>query len=143
MCPIGCSSFYVERLLLYSFCSLSGHGYLISQFLSPRTNRRTDNYGGSLENRSRIIFEILSEIKRRVPDPTFSLSIKLNSADFAVDGFDAEDCHALVLMLEKAGLDWIELSGGTYEDVGFEVSDYFPSSSDLLCALILITQTGV
>lgn len=58
------------------------HGYLLAQFLAQTTNQRTDQYGGSLENRARIIYEIVEEIRKRVPDPKFSLSIKINSAEF-------------------------------------------------------------
>lgn len=60
----------------------AAHGYLLSQFLSGRVNQRTDDYGGSLENRSRIIFRIYDAIKARVPADKFLLSIKMNSADF-------------------------------------------------------------
>lgn len=90
----------------------AAHGYLLSQFLSPRVNKRTDKYGGSLENRSRIIFEIIDAIRARVPDLKFCLSIKINSADFSEGGFSAEDSLSTILKLEAAGLDLIELSGG-------------------------------
>ena len=94
------------------------HGYLLSQFLSPTTNLRNDRYGGSLENRSRIVFEIADAIRARVPD-TFSLSIKLNSVEFQDKGFSTEDCKTLCQNLEKHQFDWVELSGGTYQAGGF------------------------
>ncbi|KAM0750961.1 FMN-linked oxidoreductase [Meredithblackwellia eburnea MCA 4105] len=97
----------------------SAHGYLLSQFLSPRVNKRTDRYGGSYKNRSRLLFEIIAAIRSRVPDKKFILSIKINSADFADGGFSPEDSKETVLRLEKAGLDLIELSGGTYESRAF------------------------
>ena len=56
--------------------------YLLSQFLSPNVNLRSDNYGGSLEGRSRIVFEMIKAIRARVNDPKFMISIKINSADF-------------------------------------------------------------
>lgn len=62
----------------------SAHGYLLSQFISPRINHRTDKYGGSLENRTRILFEIYDGIKKEVNDPNFLLSIKINSQDVSV-----------------------------------------------------------
>ncbi|KAL8314931.1 hypothetical protein RB593_008497 [Gaeumannomyces tritici] len=96
------------------------HGYLLAQFLSPTTNKRTDQYGGSLENRSRIIFEIADAIRARVPDPAFSLSIKLNSVEFQDGGFAPEDCKALCAALDKHGFDFVELSGGTYGANGFK-----------------------
>lgn len=94
------------------------HGYLLSQFLSPTTNQRTDEYGRSLENRSRIIFEIADAIQRRVPR-SFSLSIKLNSVEFQDKGFTPEDCKTLCEELEKHEFDWVELSGGTYQSLAF------------------------
>lgn len=97
------------------------HGYLLAQFLSPTTNKRTDQYGGkSIVNRGRIIIEIAEEIRRRVADASFSLSIKLNSVEFQDAGFTPEDCRDLCAELERAGFDWIELSGGTYQVFGFE-----------------------
>lgn len=88
------------------------HGYLLSQFLSSRVNLRTDEYGGSLENRSRIIFEILDAIKEKIPDPKFSLSVKINSHDFIEGGFSDDECKILAERLDQKGLDFIELSGG-------------------------------
>ncbi|GAA6059106.1 hypothetical protein JCM10212_002077 [Sporobolomyces blumeae] len=93
------------------------HGYLLSQFLSARTNKRTDAYGGSFENRSRIVFEALDEMKKRVPKD-FILSMKLNSADFSEGGMTPEESKELCIKLDEAGLDIIELSGGTYETMG-------------------------
>jgi len=88
---------------------------LFTQFLSGRVNRRTDIYGGSLENRSRIVFRIFDEIKKRVPTNDFLLSIKMNSADFADGGFTDEESGKIAILLEEAGVELIELSGGTYE----------------------------
>jgi len=103
----------------YDGAQLHGaHGYLLAQFLSPTTNQRTDNYGGSLENRARIIYEIAEAIQSRVPD-TFSLSIKLNSVEFQEKGFSTEDCKDLCAQLEKHRFDWVELSGGTYQSLAF------------------------
>lgn len=97
-------------------CQLhSAHGYLLSQFLSARTNKRTDDYGGSFENRMRIVFEVLDEIKKRVPKD-FLLSMKLNSADFSEDGMTAEESALLCKRLDDY-LDLIELSGGSYETI--------------------------
>ncbi|RYP26560.1 hypothetical protein DL768_011700 [Monosporascus sp. mg162] len=96
------------------------HGYLLAQFLSPTTNKRTDEYGGaSMLNRGRLIFEIASEIRRRVADETFSLGIKLNSVEFQNGGFTPEDCRDLCAELESNGFDFVELSGGTYQSLAF------------------------
>jgi len=95
------------------------HGYLLSQFVSPKINKRTDKYGGSLENRTRILFDILAAIKAAVPDPKFLLSIKINSQDFIEGGFSEEESRETCGKLESAGMHLIELSGGTYESMAF------------------------
>jgi 2,4-dienoyl-CoA reductase-like NADH-dependent reductase (Old Yellow Enzyme family) len=92
----------------------AAHGYLISQFLSPLTNRRDDKWGGSLENRARLLLETVREV-RSVVAPAFSVAVKLNSADFQRGGFDAEDAKHVVEMLNGLGVDLVELSGGSYE----------------------------
>lgn len=90
------------------------HGYLISQFLSPRVNLRDDEYGGSLENRARFLLQIVAAVRQAV-GADFPISVKLNSADFQKGGFDFEDSLKVVQWLEKASVDLIEISGGTYE----------------------------
>ncbi len=92
----------------------AAHGYLLSQFLSPLTNRRDDHWGGSMENRTRLLIEILRAIRARVA-PAFGLGVKLNSADFQKGGFDAADAVAVVRMLNTEGVDLVEISGGSYE----------------------------
>ncbi|MFY0625397.1 MAG: NADH:flavin oxidoreductase/NADH oxidase family protein [Reichenbachiella sp.] len=94
------------------------HGYLISQFLSPITNLRTDQWGGSLENRSRFIFEIVKKT-RKVVGKKFPVSVKLNSSDFQKGGFSEEDSIWVISELEKLGVDLLEVSGGTYENAEF------------------------
>lgn len=96
------------------------HGYLLAQFLSNTTNKRTDEYGGSLANRSRIILEIAKEIREKIPVSTgFMLGIKLNSVEFQSGGFTTEECRDLCHSLEEEGFDFVELSGGTYEELAF------------------------
>ena len=90
------------------------HGYLLSQFLSPRSNRRSDDYGGSLENRARILLEIV-EATREAVGGDFPVAVKLNSADFQKGGFAFEDSLQVAAWLEERGIDLIEISGGTYE----------------------------
>ena len=99
------------------------HGYLVSQFLSPRHNKRTDEWGGSIENRTRFVLEVYRAIKAEVGD-TFPIGIKLNSADYMKGGFDDQDSMAVVQSLAEIGIDLIEISGGTYESpsmVGYKV----------------------
>lgn len=90
------------------------HGYLISQFLSPRANKRTDAWGGSLENRARFLMEIVRKTRETV-GRDFTLSVKLNSADFQRGGFAADESLAVAGMLAQAGVDVLEISGGSYE----------------------------
>ena len=92
----------------------SAHGYLLSSFLSPVTNTRTDAWGGSLENRSRFLIETLRATRKAV-GADFPLAIKLNSDDFRRGGFTFDECLQLVEMLNAETLDLIEISGGTYE----------------------------
>ena len=90
------------------------HGYLISQFLSPLTNQRNDEWGGSLENRARFVLEVYKDIRKKV-GANFPVGIKINSADFQRGGFTEEASMEVVQRLEAAGVDLIEISGGTYE----------------------------
>ena len=90
------------------------HGYLVSQFLSPHHNIRTDKYGGSAENRRRFVLEIYKAIRQKV-GAAFPISIKLNSADFQRGGFTEEESMELIRVLSEIGMDLIEISGGTYE----------------------------
>lgn len=90
------------------------HGYLISQFLSPHHNQRTDEWGGSPENRRRFVLAVYQEIRRQV-GPEFPVGIKLNSADFQKGGFTEEESMQTIQALAQAGVDLIEISGGTYE----------------------------
>lgn len=96
----------------------SAHGYLLSQFLSPTTNKRTDQYGGSVENRSRLLLRIVKEVRNEV-GPTYPISVKLNSSDFQKGGLTEDESIEIVKSLEKAGVDLLEISGGTYEKLAF------------------------
>lgn len=89
----------------------AAHGYLLSQFLCPHYNTRTDEYGGSIENRARIILEIYNEIRKTVGDD-FPVLIKINSQDFIEDGLTSEESIIVSKMIEEAGIDGIEVSGG-------------------------------
>jgi 2,4-dienoyl-CoA reductase-like NADH-dependent reductase (Old Yellow Enzyme family) len=89
----------------------AAHGYLLSQFLSPAFNRRTDDYGGSIRNRSRIHLEILQAI-RKVVGNNYPVLIKMNCRDFAENGLSLEDSLVAAGLLADAGLDAIEMSGG-------------------------------
>ncbi len=94
------------------------HGYLLSQFISPYTNRRTDKWGGSTENRLRILVEIIKPIKESIGD-NFAVFVKLNMEDFVEDGFKFEESSLIAKELQKAGIDAIETSGGIWESGQF------------------------
>lgn len=91
------------------------HGYLVNQFLSSRHNNRSDNWGGTLENRMRFVLDIYHAIRNEV-GRDFPVAIKLNSADFQKGGFTEEESMQVVEALVKVGIDFIEISGGSYEN---------------------------
>jgi 2,4-dienoyl-CoA reductase-like NADH-dependent reductase (Old Yellow Enzyme family) len=90
------------------------HGYLLSQFLSPLANRRTDQWGGSLESRAKLLLQVVEAV-RSVVSPSFAVAVKLNSADFQRGGFDTSDAREVIAMLAPLDVDLVELSGGSYE----------------------------
>ncbi|MYM37871.1 NADH:flavin oxidoreductase/NADH oxidase family protein [Duganella qianjiadongensis] len=92
----------------------AAHGYLLSQFLSPLANRRSDGWGGSIAGRARLLIEVVKAVRLAV-SAEFAVAVKLNSADFQRGGFSAEDARAVVEMLNPLGIDLLELSGGSYE----------------------------
>ena len=91
----------------------AAHGYLLSQFLSPAINQRTDEYGGSVEKRARIILEVLRNI-RQVVGRNYPILIKINSEDFLENGLSLADFLQVAVLLGEAGIDAIEVSGGTF-----------------------------
>ncbi|MEM6414311.1 MAG: NADH:flavin oxidoreductase/NADH oxidase family protein [Pseudomonadota bacterium] len=100
----------------------AAHGYLISGFLNPLANQRTDKWGGSLENRARLLMRCI-EVIRAKTGSGFPIAVKLNSSDFQKGGFSFDDCLVVVEMLNQVGVDLIEISGGNYEQprmLGFD-----------------------
>ncbi|KAL4807376.1 hypothetical protein BDV18DRAFT_137551 [Aspergillus unguis] len=110
---------FVDAARVMSDAGFSGvelhgaHGYLIDQFLNPKSNIRTDSYGGSAENRAKFALDILRQTRAVVP-PNFAIGIKFNSADYNSDSF--EDTMTQIRLLVEAGIDFVEISGGSYED---------------------------
>ena len=92
----------------------AAHGYLLSQFLSPRSNQREDQWGGSLANRARALLESVRAVRNAV-GASFPVGVKLNSADFQRGGFDFEESLQVAKWLEAESVDLLEISGGTYE----------------------------
>lgn len=92
----------------------SAHGYLLSEFLSPLINQRNDQWGGSLENRARLLRRCVTSIREAV-GPAYPISVKLNSKDFQQGGFELDECVAVAAWLAEDGIDLLEISGGSYE----------------------------
>ena len=107
----------------------SAHGYLLSEFLSPDINTRDDAWGGSLENRTRLHLEIIKKCRAEVGQD-FPISMKLNSADFQKGGFTENESIEVAKMLENAGLDLLEISGGTYEQPKLIGADHISINPD-------------
>lgn len=91
----------------------AGHGFLLSQFLSPLFNHRNDGYGGSIKARSRIVLDIINAVRRAV-GPTFPVGIRINSTDQLEGGLTENDALELVRLLDQTSIDLIDISGGTY-----------------------------
>ncbi|MEM8687875.1 MAG: oxidoreductase [Pseudomonadota bacterium] len=91
----------------------AGHGFLLSQFLSPLFNRRTDRYGGSIEARCAIVLAIIAEVRRRV-GPRFPIGIRINASDKLEGGLTEADALEVVHLLDRTTIDLIDVSGGTY-----------------------------
>ena len=87
----------------------AAHFFFLSRFISPAVNHRTDEYGGSMENRGKILLEILRGIREAAP--SLHITIKINCSDFTYDGLDEAECLAVCRLLDEAGIDSIEVSG--------------------------------
>lgn len=102
----------------------ASHGYQLAAFLSPRTNLRTDDYGRDAKGRTKLLFEIIEEIRKRVPKD-FIIGVKLNSSDYIQGGLTEEDALLNVQWLaEHGGVDFVEISGGNYENAAFMTEEF-------------------
>jgi len=95
----------------------AAHGYLISQFLSPYSNKRTDGYGGHLVNRMRFLLEILADVRSKCSEG-FIVGVRISTDEFVTGGRTVEDTRAIVPFLERAGADYIHASAGVYRSFG-------------------------
>jgi len=102
----------------------AAHGYLLSEFLSPFFNKRTDAYGGPVSNRTRFLLEVVDAIRREVGS-AFPVLVKLNSQEFLEGGYTVEDMLEVASLLEKASVDAIEMSGGNHVEGIF--GEFFPA----------------
>ena len=92
------------------------HGYLLGQFLSPQSNRRTDSYGGALQNRARFPLEVLEAV-RQVVGPDYPIGYRISASEYIDGGLQAEEAARFAVMLADAGIDLIDVAGGTYESM--------------------------
>jgi 2,4-dienoyl-CoA reductase-like NADH-dependent reductase (Old Yellow Enzyme family)/thioredoxin reductase len=92
------------------------HGYLLGQFLSPQANRRSDRYGGSLENRARLALEVLAAVRAAV-GPDVPIGYRLSAREYVEGGLELDESTLFALMLAEAGIDLIDVAGGTYESM--------------------------
>ncbi|MGK0271872.1 MAG: 2,4-dienoyl-CoA reductase-like NADH-dependent reductase (Old Yellow Enzyme family) [Cocleimonas sp.] len=109
----------------------SAHGFLLSQFLSPLFNQRTDEYGGSIASRSRLLLEVIAAVRDAV-GPNFPIALKLNSSDMLDGGLEPEDSMKVVSELDKTSIDLIDISGGTYFPGAKSASDGVSSGAYFL-----------
>ncbi|KAN0066040.1 hypothetical protein ACQY0O_000133 [Thecaphora frezii] len=126
---------FIEAALMCQEAGFDGvelhasHGYQLAAFLSPKTNQRCDKYGGSAENRARLLMEIIDEVRAKVEE-TFLLGVKLNSSDYVHGGLTEDDALRNVAWLaEHGGVDFVEISGGNYENPSF-VMEGFDSDAE-------------
>ena len=122
----------------FAGCQLHGaHGFLLSQFLSPRTNRRTDDYGGSPEKRLALLKRLVREIRDVCPRP-YCLSVKLNSADYMATGMGLsmdEGLGQVKWLVECGEVDLIEISGGNAENKTSKLHSMMPNPN---CSVLLL-----
>ncbi|MBI1731566.1 MAG: FAD-dependent oxidoreductase [Gammaproteobacteria bacterium] len=97
------------------------HGYLITNFLSPHTNKRTDEYGGSLENRMRFMVEVIDDCRRKI-GPDFPLTIRLSGSDYEPDGFQVDETIEVAKVAVRHGVDALHISGGDHHQMIHQVS---------------------
>lgn len=113
----------------------AAHGYLLSHWISPYFNHRTDAYGGSLGNRIRLLVEVYQEV-RRVVGPTYPIWIKINSSDEIPSGFSQEDFLVTCAILSQLGIDAIEVSGGLWNEHASGEPPFYESAAKQLAALV-------
>lgn len=122
----------------------AAHFFFLSRFISPLMNHREDVYGGSAENRGRVLLEIMEGIRRHAPK--LHITIKINSSDFRYGGLDEEQCLAICRLLDKAGIDSIEISGNNTSlpgirpriDEGYFVPAAMNIASQVCCPVIAV-----
>ena len=115
------------------------HGYLLNQFYSPMTNKRRDEYGGCLENRLRLTLETVARVRQAIGDD-IPIAVRLGGADYLPGGSTEEDATAAARLLEAAGTDLLDLSGGMcfFMRLGHAEPGYFSSMSEKVKAAVSV-----
>jgi 2,4-dienoyl-CoA reductase-like NADH-dependent reductase (Old Yellow Enzyme family) len=119
----------------------AAHGQLLSQFLSGHHNRRTDQWGGPIEHRSRILLETLAAVRKTV-GPSYPVGVKINSADFQRGGLSENESACVIRALEIAGVDMVEVSGGTYESQAMNGAALEPDGEQRSTEKVASTREG-
>jgi 2,4-dienoyl-CoA reductase-like NADH-dependent reductase (Old Yellow Enzyme family) len=110
------------------------HGYLFTEFLSPNSNRRTDEYGGSMENRMRFPIEVIKAVRAAVGSD-YPVGMRISADEFVYGGYTLDDMLVMAPLLVKAGLDWVNVSSGTYASPATAIEPmYLPLNSFVYCA---------
>lgn len=132
------------QLAGFDFVEIHGaHGYLITNFLSQRTNRRTDWYGGSLENRMRFLMQVVADVRKKV-GRRFPLGVRLSGTEYEPDGVTIEETITVARALEKAGIDVIHVSGGNHHQMHHQVSPlYVPAAHNVWAADAIKQAVGI
>ncbi|MBT8338966.1 MAG: FAD-dependent oxidoreductase [Desulfatitalea sp.] len=104
----------------------AAHGYLINQFMSPNANKRSDEYGGSFENRIRFMMEVYRDIRKKVSDD-FPVGVRINGDDFIRDGWTLEEAIRLAQILEEQGVDYLHISAGVYGSTQLTIPSMYAS----------------
>jgi len=117
----------------------SAHGYLLNQFLSPLTNKRTDEYGGDISSRIHIHLQVIQAVRTAV-GPDFPIQVRLGASDYTVGGTTIEDSKIAARAFEKAGVDVIHISGGFvgYTLPGLTGQGYFAPLSEAIKSVVSI-----
>lgn len=128
---IGKFAYAAEIMFQAGFAGVEihgSHGYLISSFLSPKTNKRSDDYGATPRDRMKFLFQVIDAIRAVVPS-TFAVGVKINSADFSAGGLTQDEAQDQIQWInEHGGIDFIEISGGTYEAPAMAGREYLSQS---------------
>lgn len=122
----------------------AAHGYLIHEFLSPLSNTRSDEYGGSLENRARFLFEVVEAVRTEVPD-TMPVLVRISASEWTEGGFDVAEATEIAVRLQTAGVDLVDVSSGgnVLADIPLGPSYQVPLAGEIAAAGVTTGAVGL